>query len=199
MSDEFPSSGSVGPFLRIPAAFITPSPASAIASSIITASDGNVQQATDLRQQISVPTGGRIIVVETIYFRPAAADGAGLSAVDARFLRKLKTDEQPFIRHTNVGDQWVKFDCGWVEKPSMIVVENREGIWVQVNPTQEERSEVKKRIVEVCFAPRAKDEDRCDISIPPGEVLRFSPTDASMLMIRCRHGRAKIVVHAFPE
>src|SRR6516165_2146294 len=95
---------------------------------------------------IEVPKTGRVTVVEIVHF---ISPGAAPISVESRFVRKLSTDEQPYVRRMTVDEKWQKLDLGWLKgsRPSMLVIENHEGQFTQVNPTKEEREESARRVV----------------------------------------------------
>lgn len=126
-------------------------------------------------------------MITTVYY-----EAEGQSAVevhDSRYEVNLRTTEQAWgPRFQTVGEEWTMLDLGYLEgKPVCeLTVENLEGTSYRVIPSQEERDEVAKRAVELT----------CSVLIRPGRSCRFEPV--GKVMVRCRHGRARLKVAAVP-
>jgi hypothetical protein len=162
---------------------------------IIPASPSSNSASPEIRE----PAGSKLTVVEQIYHHSPTS---GSYSLDCRSSRSLKTDEQPYSRRMKVDEQWQKIDIGWVEKPSLVVVENREGQFMQVQPTKEEREATAKKVLEFSFAERrgvAVVVSDPDVLIHPGTSFRFCPAMPCDMLIRCQSGEAKVSVTAFPE
>jgi hypothetical protein len=147
--------------------------------------------------QLMVPKTGRIAVVEMVSFN---SPGISSHSTDTRFVRHLKSDEQPYIRQLTIGEDWQPLDLGWVKNPSMIIIENREGSFMQVQPTREEREEAAKKVVEIGIRNGETEATWPDWLVRPGENFRGSPSFIdTKIEIRCQHGKAKVTVNIFPE
>lgn len=136
------------------------------------------------------PPPARISVVETVYHQPL--DG-GPTSSEVRFQRILKTDEQPFSRRVLLEESkgWVALERGWIEHASMLLVRNDE------DPRKSQA------IVEVgMMVNRNEGESRWHVafaSILPGESVRFTPNDLSLLSLRGMCGNAKVYLTLMPE
>lgn len=138
-------------------------------------------------------TFDHLTVRETIYHY---RQGRNPTAIEVVFFKKLKTKGQPYPRERTIGEEWEPLadkSC-WIEKPSMVVIENREGIFPTVNPTDEERQTASEKIIEYGF----KDCIGC-FTVQPASTERFCPSSFENLMIRCRKGEAEIVITILPE
>jgi len=133
----------------------------------------------------------RLVVVETVYCQ---SPGEQPVAVESRFGRALNSQEQPYRRVIKVGESWQPLDHGWVEEASMLVISNEEGKYLQVVPTEEQRKELETKVVELAFPGQSG----CWL-IPPGDSFRGCPSGLGSLLVRCRKGMSKCVVHVFPK
>lgn len=128
-----------------------------------------------------------------------------------RFSRSLHTDEQPWIRHFEVTEEWKPIECGWIETCSMLVLENKEGRFTQVVPTQEERDEAAlKQVILGYPLPKNMPKEALEyleilyptginfLVVQPGESGRFQPTNVQALHIRSRYRAAKCVLTLYP-
>lgn len=143
------------------------------------------------------PVNARLVVVEQIYFQSHNNDPVPL---ERRFVRQLKTDEQPYSRIIKVGKEWQQLDCGWIDKCSMLHIENIYPQW-SVNPTPEERKEVDERIVELAICREDAPSGSIvvgDWDIPCGETFRGTPRFLDRLYLRCPTGEARCKVTLFP-
>jgi hypothetical protein len=136
--------------------------------------------------------------------------------VATRFARHLKSDEQPYVRTgVKVGGKWQPISLGWLGEEggagvSDVAIENLEGTGLQVIPTLEEAADISKRVLEVsvagkpCGGQTSWDEDDQEeepqpgFIVRPGEGLRLTPVDASLLRIRCLHGSARVCLTVYP-
>jgi hypothetical protein len=139
----------------------------------------------------------RITVVEMVYHRSASGGEPFVS--DSRFSRELGTYEQVYERkHLPVEEGWQKVSLGWVKTCGMLVILNEEGRFSQRNPTDEERSRAKGKVLEVCYGPIPEGANPRPWLVPAGETMRVVPVGVDDLFIRCRSGRAYYTVRAFP-
>jgi hypothetical protein len=149
--------------------------------------NGNVRVKVPIELNGKIGLAHLIVVESTVY----QAEGREVVVVETRFGRPVKNNEQAYRRETSVGEDWEPLDSGWL-KEGMVVIENREGRFTQVQPSYEERAAAMARVVEVSFAESA------DLLIAPLESLRCQPTRLESVKLRCRLGRANIVVSLFP-
>ena len=136
----------------------------------------------------------RLTVVEQVYYQREDSD---LQCTENGFSRDLDTDEQQYVRGPmGVGEKWEKLDTGWVEEVAMIVVRNNEGEGLKLQPTEEEKEESAKKIIELSL-----DSDiRGGVwLVPPGESFRGYPSNSSIVYIRCQYGETKFTITAIPN
>lgn len=134
----------------------------------------------------------RIVVVEKIYHQLQGEQPIGC---EHQYSQELRTDEQPYERRCVATEEWQPLDCGWLEDVSMLHIVNEEGQFKQVNPTDEERAEAAKKILEVGhYLPH----ECSDWLILPGQSMRGCPMTAGQLHIRCRSGKACYRLRFYP-
>lgn len=134
----------------------------------------------------------RLTVVETVYHRPSGEDA---TSVESRFSRELRTINQVYLRRCRATEEWQNLDCGWLSSCSMLCIRNRAGTNLQVIPSDEERKETARKILEVsyCSSPR-------DVwLVYPGESMRASPAQVKELRVRCQSGAVQFDLCLIPE
>lgn len=139
----------------------------------------------------------RLTVVGTVYHqRP----GEQPTAVPFQFTRSLEIDEQPYERHTTVSDfEWVKLDLGWLQgRVGTIVIANRDG-GSQTNPTDEERVQLKQRVLLVGSPSTELGLFVIRDIVSPGEVAILTVLDPDALWIRSQRGSIMYTLWAFPR
>jgi hypothetical protein len=141
------------------------------------------------------PINDRITVVERVYHQII---GEQATSVESRYSFDLETTEQPYKRIGSIGDQeWEPLDFGWLgTNVGLILLSNEEGKYLQTNPTEEEQAETAQRVIEVSFQA-----GESSWIVPPRQSMRvmLSPYRSCLPLIRCRKGRARYVLHAFPS
>lgn len=135
---------------------------------------------------------GWVIVINSISHRNG--DESPTQPVDGRYRLGLVTDEQPYMRSTNVGENWVVLDTGWVKSPSLVVIENRSkdtglelGIDLDAN-TGRHHTEPGGGVVLTETIPAGCDARRWFPGNGPGR-----------LVLRAKHGTAKYRITVFPD
>lgn len=117
------------------------------------------------------------------------------AVADPAWGRFVESDEQPWVRQLTVGPEWQALDCGWVERAGLMVLQNTEGKFPQVIPTEEERAAVAARVVELAYKP-------CPAFatwvVRPGAAHVGEPGDVKLLRVRCRSGTARCTLYLFP-
>lgn len=136
----------------------------------------------------------RLTVVERVYHQQI---GSEPFAVESVFSRTLDSEEEHYQRTVKVNDGWTKLDCGWVSAASVLILRNEEGVFRHTNPTPEEEAEVALRVVELGLQIGAYVETTDEVR--PQESIRRCPVDLSRLMVRCRHGAAKLRLTLIPR
>jgi len=140
-----------------------------------------------------------ITVIEKVHFRPYSGD---VISEDNRFNRILSGTEQPYIRNNHVKSKatevWQKIDFGWLDTISMFVVANDEGLFFEGKPSEEEKEDSNKRIIEVGLSSETIPPEY-PLIIPPTEALRFCFDCDATVWIRCRYKDARWTLSAFPK
>lgn len=131
---------------------------------------------------------GRVVVVEQVYYQ-----GEGMPMSIEPGYTVPTGDEQPFLRYVTVGETPSPLDCAWLKECSSLVIWNRTGEGLQVNPSTVERDAIAASVVEVLFGGGQP------LLLNPGESLRVRPSDLSTVSLRCRKGAARVIIHAFPK
>ncbi len=134
----------------------------------------------------------RLTVVETVYHRPAEEEP---TCVESKFSRALRTHEQPYSRKLTATEEWQSLDCGWLEACSSLSIQNEEGRHLSIHPSEEEKADLAKRIIEISYTSLGYDK----WLILPGESMRGCPASLKSLMVRCQHGKAKFTLNLIPE
>lgn len=154
--------------------------------------------------------GPRLSIVERVYYQHHA-DVPAFS--ERQWSRWLKTTEQPYQRQLVVNTDWQPLDYGWIEKPSLFIVTNEQGLHRSTVPTEEERADDASRVIEVavCFqAPAEKDRDMHSApksppviqpftTISPGESLRLVPVYPLAYLYRSLNATARCSVFVVPS
>lgn len=140
------------------------------------------------------PWAARVTVVEKVYHE--SQQDPCREVADHSYSVHLRTDEQPWgPRRQVVGGEWIELDLGYLAgKPvSELVVENLEGTFLHVRPSEAELAETAKRTVELVS-------NNCDMDpfavVRPGRSARFEPV--GRVYARCMCGEAKVKVAATP-
>lgn len=143
--------------------------------------------------KISSHPPARLVVIDVLYYQPP--DNANPSQHESRFVRPLLSDEQVYQRKFKVGsDKWQLIDTGWVTTPSMVIISNDEGRNLQAIPDELESKAIKSRIVKLGFGVSSG-----VMIIPPGESIRFCPSDSKEVVLRCEYQSAKCTITVFPN
>ena len=141
----------------------------------------------------------RVTVVETVYHRSPGAPPVG---VESRFSQDLDSDEQVYERRLKATKEWQLLDCGWVEDPLMLLIINEEGKRLQVNPTDEEREDTAKRVLQIAYVIIVLGEvggEGIPYLVPPGTSTRLYPSTIEGLHVRCQSGTAQFTLYAYPK
>ena len=163
---------------------------------------GNLAAPTpEMRQQaisacLTAATSDRLTVKTVLYHQQP---GEQPTQVERSYSRSLATKDQPYSHKIDVGDAAlpVPMETGWIQNPANIgtvVIQNEEGFFLQTNPTQEQKDEAAKKVLELFTM-----EGTPPILIYPREDVRICPSDYSKLRIRCQSGSAKFTLWLFPR
>ncbi len=133
----------------------------------------------------------RETVVETVCHRVVGEEATSL---ETGYSRDLESDEQVYERRAVATEKWQPLDCGWLEgNVGLLIIRNEGGKSPQVNPTEAEKEELAKRVIEIAYPVSGR------WLIPPGASMRGYPIDASNLAIRCQHSTAKYRLFLIPK
>jgi hypothetical protein len=114
----------------------------------------------------------------------------------ASFSRFLESQEQPYFRRYKIGENWKDVDFGWVESASYFVVENRAGAASSQLPSEEEKEELAKMILEVAF----ESFENTPWEILPGESIPLlMPRGSVKIKARSQYSEIPASVTAFPK
>lgn len=112
----------------------------------------------------------------------------------------IEQDEQSYSRELTADEKWIGLDCGWfrdengVKSVSQLLIDNREGGPSQTYLTEEQKSSIEARVIEVSLRGDLID----DVKIPPRERMAIRPSNLSKIKLRCSKGRAKICISLIP-
>lgn len=135
----------------------------------------------------------RITVVERIYHQNFEDEP---TPVEDGWQIESITKASVFPKKFDLGEAWTSLDSGWVDPLgcALLRIANQKPKRRTI-PTPAEALDEASRIVEVSFSdPPASGGP----ILHPGESLRFRPSDVRTLRLRCRNGKARLVVHFFP-
>lgn len=140
-----------------------------------------------------IPPGDKLTIVESIYHQPF---GEQPTQVENRFEQILSSSEQPYQRKLKATEEWQQLDFGWLESVGMILIVNTEGKFLQLQPTEEEKEETAKKVLELCYRISV-----CPFgwSILPGASFRGQPNDPTTLHIRSQSGVTRFMLYAWPK
>ena len=134
----------------------------------------------------------RMTVVETIYHNKPMEEAR---AIDIRFCRTLKSDEQLYERVSKVGKLAIPIDTGWLPVTTgALIITNLEGMHRQQLPSAVALEVSSRKVIEII--PHGSS---LRILIPPKEGIRLTVNDASLLSIRCQSGDVKFRLVVVPE
>ena len=137
-----------------------------------------------------------MVVMETIVHQPQDEQP---EAVERRFSRPVKGEEQMYLRRMPVDGNWRKLDLGWIASAAMLHLENLTERR-DVIPTEQEKRDAADRIVEVGVCLGDASQDMCEFAlVRPGETMRFEPLNVGSLRVRCRRGATKVMLTLVPE
>jgi len=143
---------------------------------------------------VQEPPPARLTVVEHVYYQATGEDA--WEVPNSSYSRFLTTDEQPYVRKLTATEEWTKIDTGWLTECSTLVIVNEEGGFRSRLPTEEQKEETAKKILEVGFHQHNYDVGW--LVVLPQESLRMCPSHLGKLFIRCQFGTAKFTIYIIP-
>lgn len=155
----------------------------------------------------------RMTVVEKVYHQPKNGEAF---CCETTFERHLNDEESVYSRKKKATEERQPLDYGWItennQKVGMLVIRNDAGKNVQRLPSEEEKVELAKKILEVgCLVSVPAEVYPQEIAVHetfvplfwilPGESMRGVPADSSRLQIRSLKGGGPVAytVFAFPN
>lgn len=99
--------------------------------------------------------------------------------VAPRFSRRLPKGVEAYVRRLKAQTEWHPLDMGWVPNPGYVLIENRTGAVPTVIPTEEEKAELARQVIELSF-----DGQTPVLEIPPGEFHFFRLCSGQRVFIR---------------
>jgi hypothetical protein len=117
-------------------------------------------------------------VVDTLHFQVSGQQPSSIPT--CRFTRDLTTDEEPYLRSVKPSPEWTKLDSGFIAPDGCAMLRIA--------------SDAKSTgTVELRSGP-----DSDTLLLPPGESMRFQPSDLARWELRCVRGHARCSVVVLP-
>jgi len=127
---------------------------------------------------MTVTKSTRLSIAEHIYFNQGP--DFEMFGFTHRFTAKDTAEEQAFQRRYKIGTDWESLQCGWITEAKYLWIENHGAGRLQLNPSEEESAARANRVTEITFR------DEVDLVVYPGESVRISPFNLSLMKIRVR-------------
>ena len=134
-----------------------------------------------------------LTIVENVYYREP---GEQPTMTELSHSRIIDGTGQVYERRLTATEEWQPLDCGWIEETSQLIIRNREGYFLQTNPTEEERKESDSKILEISFSPEMENE--CWL-VYPTESMRGVPKILAPLFIRSQSGKTRFTLVLYPK
>lgn len=134
---------------------------------------------------------GNLSVVGSVVFQQGREAPV---ACETRFSRSMKVVGEPEPTPLTLTEEWTPITPRELAGVSYIHIKNREGSGLQLMPTPEEARAISERVVEIAFGegqPAA-----CPVF--PGEAFGFPVVDWKGVRVRCRKGKARVMVTLIP-
>jgi hypothetical protein len=143
----------------------------------------------------------RVTVSDTVYHQRPSEE---TFEIKLGYSRYLTTEEQPFQRTFFLTEEKVPFQAGWLEKCSLIVIQNRHIPAPQVQLSVDSDIELgvmppaenadKLHVIEISFGDASP-----VIFIPAGESARFPFADFKSMKLRSSYGSTRCTTTLIPE
>lgn len=113
------------------------------------------------------------------------------------YVSMLTTDHEAYSRRCSCSEEWTALDWGWIPAADVgfLLIEALEGKGLQVHPTEEEKAESAKRVMEIGYVTSLQDA----WPIPPAGFFFVPVERAKDLRIRCRHQATRYRIHVIPR
>jgi hypothetical protein len=159
------------------------------------------QKASDLRFKAPSP---RITSQLSVHYEPMDEQAYSIEPINSHI--NVENREDVYSRKMTVGPDWQPIQMGPFEETGpesigLVIIESLNGRFPSVNPTDEERKEELKKIIEVSLTPEPADSSSLMLVLPwPSRLPYFGkPTDVSLMRIRSQSGEAKCRIYLFPR
>lgn len=136
---------------------------------------------------------GRLTVVEQIYFQ--ADDGQPMPST-SQHVHRTEDHEEPYVRTTEIGEDWTPLDRGWLGKTSCLILKNAPRTYSRL-PNEDEVAAMNHAVLELAI--KTGDTYTPISPIRYNRTMRYEPTDLTNLYIRCRKGKARCSVYIYPS
>jgi hypothetical protein len=138
----------------------------------------------------------RLTVVEQVYHQ---LPGENPTRIESKFYQALDIAEQLYHRRMKATERWQKIDCGWIQEVSEVCIHNDEGRFLVVQPSDEERAEAARKVLEVSFGDYGPDPPSGPVwLVRPGQSMRGCPSEFQRLCIRSQCGEARCSIYLIP-
>lgn len=141
-------------------------------------------------------TRARVTVVSRVYHQIPGEESKG--PTNRPFYRWLDSLDQAYERSLKIGEDWKPLDCGWVERPALLVLANAAYRAPSRRPTDAELAAFMDKVLEVGIQIAPGDPVEPFGEIPVGEDMRLSPLLIERFFIRCRSGEGKYSIFLVP-
>lgn len=123
------------------------------------------------------------------------------------FSRFLDTQEQPYQRRAQAQQAWGLLDTGWLgEAVGILCLENRAGLGLLTNPTDEEQDAIDAQVVELGVAAMVNDAEGKPVSgcvpfaqVPPGCSTLFHACPGVRYYLRCLGASTRVNLFILPK
>lgn len=146
-----------------------------------------------------VQPGATLTVIETVYYQ---VDGEDAVCHETKYCQRIKSGEQPYVRHLKLGKQWQPLDHGWLQHCSLLVIENK-ALNRTTTLTDEEKQEDQQRLVELAFQEQTNpyvpiEPQTSGVLFLPGKGVRITPRDLECIYLRAPYAPATAVLRLYP-
>lgn len=141
----------------------------------------------------------RVTVVEYIQFQERSG-GSNILPAGKPYAYDVDSEELPFQRRLKAMSDWKELPglADWLDgKAGLIKIENMEGQFLQVQPSESESKDIARRVIELGIKVEGEAYRFADVH--PGRSIRIEACEGATYVVRTRHGSATYWLHAFPR
>lgn len=131
-----------------------------------------------------------LTVVETVYH---LSPGEQPKSFETRFSRDLETVEQCYERHLLAKEIPTELYFGWLNSVGTFVIRNKEGINPQQVVSEEEKEQLKRKVLVVSYG------NGPGWLVPPLESVRLTPSTLEGIFVRSLSGDIPFTLFAVPN